>query len=481
MELPRPRSQDSFPRRAGLAALALTFSSACQTYEARALEPAAHQAAWEGRTLEGDSLASLVARLEAVDAARDVEFDPSDGLSLVEGRLVALVYNPDLRLARLEVQRALATSENAGLWEDPQLQFTLLNITNGIPNPWVIAPGLAFSIPLSGRLGIERDLADAGLRAELRRAREAEWSIELAVRQAWIEWSAERFVVEENERLVAALERLNGVATQLAELGELPRPEATLFAVEEAQRRNRLRGQRGTMAAAEQRLRALLGLAPDAPVELLPELGGAVELAADHDLASNLTLVRLADEYAAAEEALRLEIALQTPDLWIGPQYESDGGQDRVGIFGWMTLPLWNANKLAIAEARVDRELTRAAYETEIERLHGRLAAAEALRAAFAEQHAELVDGLVPLVDQQVTDAGRLMQMGEGTSLVLLESLMRAQATKLDLIEVRAAEARAQAELDFLVGPPSEPPAGDAESDDAAQDRDLNDDTPTTH
>ena len=480
MELFRPHFPSPCPRRAALAVLALAVTSACQSYEARPLDPPAHREAWQARTLEGDSLAQLVARLETVEAARDVEFDPADGLSLAEGRLVALVYNPDLRLARLRVQRALATAENAGLWADPQLSFTLLNITEGIPNPWFIAPGLAFSIPLSGRLGIEEDLADAGLRAELRRARESEWRIELAVRQAWIEWSAAQLVVEENERLVAALGRLNGVASQLADLGELPRPEATLFAVEEAQRRNRLLGQRGAVLAAEQRLRALLGLAPDAPVELLPTFGERGRATDGRDLTHNLTLARLADEYTAAEEALRLEIALQTPDLWLGPQYERDAGQDRVGLFGWITLPLWNANKLAIAEAQADREVARAAYETEIERLLGRLAAVEALRDAFARQRAELEEGLVPLVDRQVTDAGRLMQLGEGTSLVLLESLMRAQATKLSLIEVHAAEARAEAELDFLVGPaPREEPAETESDDDQEPTRDRDDDTPT--
>jgi hypothetical protein len=60
---------------------------------------------------------------------------------------------------------------------------------------------------------------------------------------------------------------------------------------------------------------------------------------------------------------------------------------------------------------------------------------------------------LVPLVDRQVEDAGRLLTLGEGESLVLLESFVRAHDAKLDLINIQLETGRANNELHFLIGP----------------------------
>ena len=121
------------------------------------------------------------------------------------------------------------------------------------------------------------------------------------------------------------------------------------------------------------------------------------------------------------------------------------------GIFP-IPLPFLNANRQAIAEARAGREIARAAFETAYESLVGRWAAASARAEALAEQRADLEQVLVPLVDRQLEDALRLARLGEGTSLVLLESLTRAQDTKLELIESRSAEALARTEIDYLIG-----------------------------
>ena len=112
-----------------------------------------------------------------------------------------------------------------------------------------------------------------------------------------------------------------------------------------------------------------------------------------------------------------------------------------------------SANRRAIAEARVDREIARARFETEFKLLVGRWAASSAQAEAFAAQEREMSEQLVPLVSAQLEDAFELMRLGEGSSLVLLESITRAYRTKLDWIDARAAEARARAELAFLIGP----------------------------
>jgi outer membrane protein TolC len=60
---------------------------------------------------------------------------------------------------------------------------------------------------------------------------------------------------------------------------------------------------------------------------------------------------------------------------------------------------------------------------------------------------------VVPLVDRQIDDARQLVEIGEGGSLVLLESLVRAHEAKLDLIEARLEESDTQNKIRHLLGP----------------------------
>jgi outer membrane protein TolC len=438
--------------------LLATLSSACQAYAPAPPDLDAHRAAWHARTAAAASLPAFLERLAALDPpAATAGFDATDGLTVGEGRLIALAFHPDLRLARLRAGHAAASAELAGLRPDPTLAADALWIDESVPERWVVSAGLTFAIPLGDRLDAERGVAAAELDAAELRVREAEWTVVHDVERAWIAWSAARLRVAETERLLGALESLVTTAARLAERGEMPRSEASLFAVEAALRANRLRGLRGEAEAAEQALRAAIGMPPDAPLDLVPSLAGTAHGDAPPPealAARNLTLARLRAEHAVAEEALRLAIEAQVPDLALGPQLASDEGQSRIGLLGGIPLPLWNANRRAIAEARARRELARAALETELEVLSGRRAVASARAAALTEQRAELESVVVPLVERQAEDALRLVRLGEGSSLVLLESLRRAHETKLELVDAWTAAVRARVEIDELTGPP---------------------------
>ena len=148
----------------------------------------------------------------------------------------------------------------------------MLRITESVSNPWVITPGLAFTIPISGRLEVEKSRADAALRAELTRVAEDEWRVRHEVRQAWIAWSAALLRAQETGRLIESMDGLTESTTRLAEAGEMPRTEAALFVIERSQRQQERRRLEGDAAVAEQRLRMLLGLSPDAPLELVPSI-----------------------------------------------------------------------------------------------------------------------------------------------------------------------------------------------------------------
>lgn len=447
---------------AALAAAGAVMLAGCASYEPSPLDLDAHSAAWRDRAPSHESVHAFAEQIAPERSESNAPFDPGDGLSLSEGELVALVFNPDLRLSRLRAGVAAASAEHAGRWDDPQLSIDVLRITESVPNPWIITPGLAFTIPISGRLEAEQARAEAAQHAALARVAEEEWRIRRDVRIAWFEWSAAQHRLRAQRELLDSTSSLATSTDRLAEAGEMLRTEAALFSIERAQREYEAARMRGRAAETEHRLRSLLGLAPDAPLHLTPSL--ATDPAWQPNPrpdpgARSPTLSRLRHEYEVAEQTLRREIRKQYPDLTIGPLYESDQGQSRIGFLGAIPIPVLNANAQGIAEAQAERELARAAFETEYERIVGAMAVTRARAESLAQERAAIVDHMAPLVDRQVSDASRLLELGESGGLILLESLVRAHDMKLHLIDVRLDEAAAHAQLAFLAGPEPIAPA----------------------
>lgn len=424
----------------------------CQTYQSSPLDHEVHAAAWRARGAGDEKVRDFARHLEAT-APEKAKFNPHDGLTLHEAEIVALVYNPDLRVARLRADVASATAEHAGRWEDPTFGIDLLRITESVPNPWIVGAGLSLTIPVSGRLAVEKSRAGAEHHAELARVAEAEWETLRNLRKAWLHWSAERVRLEQAEQIVGALESVVETTARLAEAGELPRTESALFKIEQERRKADIARLRGRVNQGEQEIRALMGLSPTAPASLIPALSPPGGTTRGNPINSNPSLIRLQSEYEVAELTLLREIRKQYPDIELGPQFEREDGQSRIGAIGAIPLPIFNSNKGGIAAARAAREVSRAAYETEIERTEGRLAAARAsLDGAVAHRRA-LHSNVVPLVDRHTQDARKALEIGEGESLVLLESLVRSHEAKLSLIDARLDESESQNEIRHLLGP----------------------------
>lgn len=428
----------------------------CQSYEPKPLDAAAHREAWHARTPADASVTAFVEQLSQATPDKPAAYDPNDGISLAEGELIALVYNPDLRTARLRAGVSLATADHAGRWDDPQLSVDLLRITESVSDPWIVGVGLGITLPISGRLEAEKARADAAYQAQLYMIAEAEWQTRHQVRLAWLEWSAAKVKLHQQEQLIEMIGSLVEATNKLADAGEMPKTEAGLFTIERVQRRYELRRLRGKVEEAEQQLRSLMGLSPKATLQLIPQVMAVAAVddkAKKPSLDSNPSLVRLSQEYEVVEQALLREVRKQYPDLTIGPVAGSDEGQSRIGVGGGIPLPILNANKQGIAEAKAERELARAAYETHYERLAGTLAQTQARAKSLTEERQMVADEMAPLVDEQVERARKLLELGEGGGLVLLESLVRAHKTKLHLVDVRLDEAKAHTELLFLTGP----------------------------
>ena len=168
---------------------------------------------------------------------------------------------------------------------------------------------------------------------------------------------------------------------------------------------------------------------------------------------NNPTLSRLRSQYETVERALITEVRKQYPDLTIGPQAESEEGQSRIGFIGMIPIPILNANRQGIAEANAARETARVVFETEYQRIFGRIAQLRARLKGIHDQLRTIQDNLAPLVDRQVTNAHRLLRIGESNSLVLLQSLIRTYEVKIMLIDLQLENSLTNNEIRFLLGP----------------------------
>lgn len=155
--------------------LLLLLAAGCASYERR---PLARE----------EFVRHLTDRTPASAFAFDSATQPTGemGLTLAEARTVALFYNPALRTARMKAQVPVLSATKAGLWDDPELSFDGLRILKSVDKPWIVGSSLAFTVPLSGRLNVEKTKANAEGRAALVEA----WAVEQdTIRQLETEWA----------------------------------------------------------------------------------------------------------------------------------------------------------------------------------------------------------------------------------------------------------------------------------------------------
>lgn len=423
---------------------------------------AGHRAAFLGRTPESPEVRGFATSLLSNHQDSDHssrEFDPADGISCAEAELVALVFNADLRLARMRAGVTRATADNAGLWEDPTVGVDLTRIVESTPEPWKAMTSIGITIPISGRLGIEKQRAGVEHAAQLARVAQQEWSIRMQVRRAWSEWSALDAQVRATRDFLFRVDQTLVVVDKMEQAGEMTRTEARLFRIEKATKSAELAMLDSRAHEADLRLRHLMGMSPDAPLRFQAAGIGPVGSdtssgtdAAELDRRSPAILIARID-YEVAERALELEVRKQYPDLHIGPGYGREDGQDQVLLGLSLPVPIVNANRQRIAEARAQRELARVGVETTQEQTIAALRRAEVALSAATRRRQALEIEIIPLVDAQYSDAREVARLGEVNTLVLLESLKRQHEAKVGLVEALRDEALAGIDLDEVLGP----------------------------
>ncbi|MBL8752055.1 MAG: TolC family protein [Planctomycetes bacterium] len=425
--------------------LAVATLAACHSYRADPVDLAGHAAAFA----RGD--------LHALrpPTSTDGTVQPDDGLDRSEGRIVAMGCHPDCRIARARLDQALAEEGQAGRLDDPELSADALRILESGPHRWLAGAGVSFTVPWSGRLAAARAVAGTKSHAALEAVLAAEAAAADAADAAWVRWSGARERVTLLDAACSDLTDLASIADRLAAADALSRQGARVFTLELRQREHDRALATAAVARTEAALKQALGVHPAAKATLVPGLELEPRLPADRRsalLPATPRVVAAVRAHAVADAELRLELKKQWPDLVLGPRWEEEDAQPRLGLGLMLPLPFFAGNDAAIVRAESARTVAKTIAHAELERATHALAEAE-LRLAEAERSVHFVhDTLLPLGQAQLADGRTLAAAGQLDPLLLLDAITRVHDTRLQLLDARLERALAVVHLNTCTG-----------------------------
>ena len=303
------------------------------------------------------------------EAAALEESAQSVSWTLEDVQVRAVAFSPELNALRLKHATSEAKAAASGYWDDPSLDIDVLRVLKEPKNPWTYGGALSLTLPVTGIPGLERRAAEAYAKAD-------RWDIVAAEYATVSEATALAQNAMALRRLIAFLDQdrrneqyraARQVSERLVEAGEMTRTELVQQAAADQELDHTIFELRNERLAAETKLRRLTGLPPTCAFDwqaedVLPEL--------TTNEVTLLDFVRAPEVRAACarhegkELDLEKEIRRQYPELSLGPAYTREDGFDKVGFKLGLTLPLWNRNRLGIAEANGARDESRAAAVT---------------------------------------------------------------------------------------------------------------------
>ncbi len=417
----------------------------CATYTTRPLSTAQVERNFEARSL---ARADLCDYLRANSNVGLVSCPPTRW-DLAALTLVGFFYSPELAVARARLAVARAAIITAGQRPNPSLSLGPAYTASASPSfaPWAIgAAQINFPIETAGKRGYRtaqaQRLADAAAFA----VGETVWRVRSAARTALLNHLVAQLASGLARAYESASERTAQLLQERVSAGAAAAPELNFALANLAAARLKAVQAQNRVPETLNTLAAVLGV----PVDVLQGTNFAwpnldqppdeASLTAQRiqrmALLDRIDLRRMLAEYAAADEALKLEIARQYPDINLGGGYSWEVGENIFDLLPVVELPLMNQNRGPIAEARAKRTQVAAEFaalqesiiaqaNAELTRYRGALGAYEqgASSAAFSEK--------------RLAAARRAADLGESDGLTLattqLETIV-AQQSKLQAL-----------------------------------------------
>ncbi len=351
-----------------LVAFTAILSTGCIHYRAKLLDPPQVESDYRSRSLRDPGLEQFV----RTNYSRELPGWPPKKLDLELLTLIGFYYNPELAITRVGITLADAVILKAKARINPSL-----NVEGGYnPNPeseklFGISP--SFTIETAGKRGLRVLQTQKEAEAARISMSETAWRVRSQLRAAMIDYVLSRLKYDQLREEEAIRAEIVQIIDARLSLGEAARPEVEVFRVDLITARAALRAAEGEMAqklavvasAAGLPLATLEAIELDAPaLEKPPSFESLpVSRVQKAGLLNRADIRRALVDYAAAETALRLEVARQYPDIDLAPSYSFEEGFPRYVIAATLgSLPLFHRNQGSIAVAEVQRSKLEAQF-----------------------------------------------------------------------------------------------------------------------
>jgi outer membrane protein, heavy metal efflux system len=410
-------------------------------YHAAPISPAALAQSLETRSLDDPDLRSWMKQAAGYQAPSW----PQETWDLSSLTLAAFFFNPDLDVARADAAAANAATQTAAMKPNPSVGGGP-GYESGDQGPFTMAFNFSLPIETAGKRGYRiANATHMSIASRIQLAQTA-WVVRSRVRSALVDYL---FAVQTAD-LLRKEETLRSRYVDLTEsrfrAGEIPLPDLTTARIDLTALHQTLSVAEGQAHTTHAALAAAIGIPesgladkqlawpdadrPPAPAELPPQNMRAAAVR------NRLDVQRALEQYQAAQAALHLQVALQYPDINLGPGYNYEEGANFLALSLSTVLPLRNRNEGPIAEAEAQRKVAGAqllaVQSTVIADID------KALRqyaAAYATQGE--ADHSVGQLGEQQQAARRMRQSGETDQLTVVAAELQtsvAERARLDAL-----------------------------------------------
>ncbi len=445
------------------------FGCADQSYQPQPLEPARVAGELSSRRSDDDGLRAFMERHGV--AAKDW---PLPKWNIEALTLMAVYFNPDMQVARVNLEAQRAGIVTAGQRPNPLVRPSVEQhsaFVGAIRTLW--NGGLGVDIPIERGDKREARIQRAEQLSEEAKLAIAEtaWKVRSRLVQRTIDVYAAQSEAELSQRELDIRSQEAAMLERRLMAGEASPSEVTLARLQLQRIRLAVDGAEGNIRAARTGLAEALSL-PLSEVEHMtvdfaaldaekatPLPQSAVQQAA---LQNRVDLRGALARYGAAEASLREQIAKQYPDLVLSPALVWDQGDWIKILAAAFVLPILNNNEGPIAEAEAKRRLEAARFTSLEVGVFAALAAAR-VRYEAALKALDTAKGLVSKQTVRLEDVEKLIAFGEADRLSLIEAEIELIAAERAELGAKIAVLRARSALEDAVQRPLD--AGEAPED----------------
>jgi len=384
-------------------------------------------------------------------------FDPTTGLDVEDVAMLAVVNNPDLKLARDDLGIARAQAFSAGLLPDPQLSASS-DFPGATGFSRAFSYGLSMDLMAIVTRGANKRSAEAGTAKVDLGLLWQEWQVIAQAKQLYLKASLSAQTLPLLKQQFELARQRYECTEQALNAHEVTDDEsgAALLAYGDA-RKQYDEAER----AAEQThhdLNALLGLSPDVQLRLKAAVDGApvddkyIGDALGALPARRPDLIALQAGYASQEEKYRAAVLNQFPSLSIGFVRARDTSEIYTSGFQInLTLPIFNRNRGNIAIERATRTRLRDEYQV---RLNEAYADVAHLRADIVILTRELqrAQAVLPGIELVARDAEQAYAQHDIALGTYVDAMSESLSKRVDIATLRESLAEQRIALQALLG-----------------------------